>query len=228
MHIDIITIFPEMLRGFFQYGILKAAQEDKGLISINLHNLRDYTTDKHRIVDDRPFGGGPGMVLKPGPIFRAVEEIKKNLSPKPRIILLSARGKLFDQRKAEELSANENLLFICGRYQGVDERVQNLITDEISIGNFVLSGGEAACACIVEAVSRLIPGVLGNYDSIKGDSFQEPRRLGPPQYTRPREFRGKYVPEVLLSGNHEEIEKFRERKAREKTKENRPDLLKEE
>jgi tRNA (guanine37-N1)-methyltransferase len=224
MRVDIVTIFPEMLREFFQYGILKAAQEN-GVISVNLCNLRDFTDDKHRTVDDRPFGGGPGMVLKPGPIFRAVEKIKKELLADPRVVLLSARGKLFDQKKAEEFSHEENIIFICGRYEGVDERVQTIITDEISIGNFVLSGGEAACICVIEAVCRLVPGVLGNFNSIKGNSFQRADRLGPPQYTRPREFRGLRVPEVLLSGNHEEIKKFREEKAREKTMENRPDLL---
>ncbi len=227
MRIDIITIFPDMVEAFFEYGILETAQK-KGLISINLHNLRDFTEDKHRTVDDRPFGGGPGMVLKPEPIFRGVESVKKDLVSSPRVILLSARGKLFNQSKAEKLASEENIMLICGRYEGVDERVQEIITDEISIGNFVLSGGEAACACVVEAISRLIPGVLGNYDSIKGDSFQKPNRLGPPQYTRPREFRGLRVPEVLLSGNHGEIEKFREQKAMEKTRQNRPDLLGEE
>lgn len=231
MRIDIVTIFPEMLRGFFEYGILKSAQ-DQGLIQIKLHNLRDFTTDRHKTVDDRPYGGGPGMVLKPEPFFCAVDSIKEELAleekakTKIRVILLSAQGKLFGEKLALELAQENFLILLCGRYEGVDERVLEIATDELSIGDFVLSGGEIAAAAVVEAVCRLIPGVVGDYESIKQDSFYEKDLLGPPQYTRPPEFRGLKVPEVLLSGDHKKIEEFRKEKALEKTSKNRPDLLK--
>lgn len=227
MRIDILTIFPQMLQGFFEFGILKTAQE-KGLIEINLHNLREFTQDKHKQVDDRPYGGGPGMVLKPEPFFSGVESIKEKLSEgiKPRVILLSARGKLFNQEMAKELAKEESLILLCGRYEGVDERVLQVTHAEISIGNFVLSGGEIAAAAVVEAVCRLVPGVLGSQESVRSDSFYNGSLLGPPQYTRPPDYRGLRVPEVLLSGNHKEIEEFRREKALEKTARNRPDLPK--
>jgi len=229
MRIDILTIFPEMLRGFFDVGLLKSAQE-RGLIEIYLHNLRDFTTDKHKIVDDRPYGGGPGMVMKVEPFFRGVEFIKQQCASKRiskhRVILLSAQGKLFTQELAKELALERSLILLCGRYEGVDERVTHLITDELSIGDYVLSGGEIAAAAITEAVCRLIPGVVGDYESITHDSFYKENLLGPPQYTRPYEFMGLKVPDVLLSGDHKKIEEFRREKALEKTAKNRPDLLK--
>lgn len=231
MRIDILTIFPEMLRGFFDAGLLKSAQEN-GLIEIYLHNLRDFTTDKHKTVDDRPYGGGPGMVMKAEPFFRGVEFIKQKCAydgdkriSRPRVILLSAQGKLFTQELAKELARESALILLCGRYEGVDERVTHIITDELSIGDYVLSGGEIAAAVIVEAVCRLIPGVVGDYESVIHDSFYAENLLGPPQYTRPYEFMGLKVPDVLLSGDHKRIEEFRREKALEKTAKNRPDLL---
>ena len=229
MRIDILTIFPEMLSGFLEVGLLKSAQE-KGLLEIHLHNLRDFTTDKHKQVDDRPYGGGPGMVMKVEPFFRGVEFIKSQCASKriskPRVILLSAQGRLFTQERAKELAREESLILLCGRYEGVDERVTHIITDELSIGDYVLSGGEMAAAVITEAVVRLIPGVVSNYASVIHDSFYGENVLGPPQYTRPYEFRGLKVPDVLLSGDHKKIEEFRREKALEKTARNRPDLLK--
>ncbi|MFQ6117333.1 MAG: tRNA (guanosine(37)-N1)-methyltransferase TrmD [Candidatus Bipolaricaulia bacterium] len=227
MRIDILTIFPEMLEGFFAQGVIAQARE-RGLIEIFLHNLRDFTRDKHRQVDDRPYGGGPGMVLKPEPFFRGVEAIRAELpqGAEPRVILLSAGGRLFTQRVAKELAKEENLILLCGRYEGVDERVLEIATDELSIGDFVLSGGEIAAAAVAEAVARLVPGVVGDYESVKHDSFYDEDLLGPPQYTRPPVYRGLKVPEVLLSGNHQEVEEFRRQKRLEKTARNRPDLLK--
>ena len=226
MRIDILTIFPEMLEGFFAAGVIGQARE-RGLIEINVHDLRDFAYDKHRTVDDRPYGGGPGMVLKPEPFFRGVEALRAQLPPgsTPRVILLSARGKLFNQKMAKELAKEEFLILLCGRYEGVDERVLHITTDELSIGDFVLSGGEIAAAAVAEAVARLVPGVIGDYESVKHDSFHDEDLLGPPQYTRPPVYRGLAVPEVLLSGDHEEIEEFRRQKRLEKTAKNRPDLL---
>ena len=227
MRIDILTIFPEMLAGFFSQGVIAQARE-RGLIAIELHNLRDFVYDKHRQVDDRPYGGGPGMVLKPEPFFRGVEAVRAELpaEAKPRVILLSAGGRLFNQQMAKELAKEEYLILLCGRYEGVDERVVQITTDELSIGDFVLSGGEIAAAAVTEAVARLVPGVVGDYESVKGDSFYEENLLGPPQYTRPPVYRGLAVPEILLSGNHQEVEEFRRQKRWEKTARNRPDLLK--
>jgi tRNA (guanine37-N1)-methyltransferase len=226
MRIDILTIFPEMLEGFFSAGVIGQARE-KGLIEINLHNLRDFTTDKHRTVDDRPYGGGPGMVLKPEPFFRGVEHIRAQLPPgtKPRVILLSASGRLFTQKLAKELAKEASLILLCGRYEGVDERVLELCTDELSIGDFVLSGGELAAAVVAEAVCRLVPGVVGDYESVKDDAFYDENLVGPPQWTRPPVYRGLKVPEVLLTGDHKEIAEFRRQKRLEKTAKNRPDLL---
>jgi len=226
MRIDILTIFPEMLEGFFAQGVIAQARE-RGLIEIFLHNLRDFTHDKHRQVDDRPYGGGPGMVLKPEPFFRGVEAIRAELPQgvEPRVILLSAGGRLFTQKMAKELAQEENLILLCGRYEGVDERVLEIVTDELSIGDFVLSGGEIAAAAVAEAVARLVPGVVGSFESVKHDSFYDENLLGPPQYTRPPLYRGLAVPEVLLSGDHQEVEEFRRQKRWEKTAKNRPDLL---
>ena len=227
MRIDILTIFPAMLEGFFSAGVIAQARE-RGLIEIHLYDLRDFTEDRHRQVDDRPYGGGPGMVLKPEPFFRGVEHIRAQLpaGAAPRVILLSASGRLFTQEVAKALAREKNLILLCGRYEGVDERVLEICTDELSIGEFVLSGGEVAAAALAEAVSRLVPGVVGDYESVRGDAFYEEDLVGPPQWTRPPLFRGLAVPQVLLTGNHEEIEEFRRQKRLEKTARNRPDLLK--
>lgn len=227
MQIDIVTIFPQMLAGFFESGVIGAARE-AGLLKINLHDLRTFTTDKHQQVDDRPYGGGPGMVLKPEPFFRAVEFIQSQLPVEPKVILLSAQGKLFNQTMAKELAQAPAIILLCGRYEGVDERVLSICTNELSIGDYVLSGGEVAAAVVADCVARLVPGVIGKQESVERDSFYDEREklLGPPQYTRPPEFRGLRVPEVLLTGDHKKIEEFRRRAALEKTLKNRPDLLK--
>jgi tRNA (guanine37-N1)-methyltransferase len=239
MIFDVITIFPDFFSSLLAHGLLKRAAA-AGLAEYRLHDLRDSTDDKHRTVDDRTFGGGPGMVFKPEPLFRAVEAVKTDGANFP-VILLSPQGRLLTQSVARELAAEPRLALICGRYEGVDERVvEHLATDEISIGDFVLSGGELAAAVIMEAVTRLIPGALGNEESSEQDSFNAPEAasevrqdraavsaglLDFPHYTRPAEFRGWKVPEVLLSGNHEEIRQWRRRQALEKTWRKRPDLL---
>jgi len=221
----ILTIFPDFFQGPFQHGVVAKAK-DSGLIQIELHDLRNWTHDRHRTVDDRPFGGGEGMLLKPAPIFEAVESVWPERHPNQRLVLLSAQGKRFDQETARRFSGYQELFLICGRYEGVDERVvEHLADEELSIGDFVLSGGELAAALVIDAVARLLPGVLGNEDSAVWESFSEPGLLDCPQYTRPAEFRGWKVPEVLLSGNHEEIRRWRRQAAREKTARNRPDLL---
>jgi tRNA (guanine37-N1)-methyltransferase len=226
----VLTIFPEFFVGPFAHGVVKRAQ-DAGLLEIRIHNLRDWTFDRHKTVDDRPFGGGEGMVLKPEPIFLAVESIFPAHKPEQQVVLLSAQGELFDQGMANDLRAMASeLLLICGRYEGVDERVAEHLADrEISIGNYVLSGGELAAAVIVDSVARLIPGVLGNETSSTFDSFQESGHgeglLDCPHWTRPADFRGWKAPEVLLNGNHEEIRRFRKRTALEKTSRLRPDLI---
>jgi tRNA (guanine37-N1)-methyltransferase len=222
----IVTIFPGFFSGPLQHGVVAKAAES-GLLQIHIHDLREWTHDRHRTVDDRPFGGGEGMLLKPQPIFEAVESIwPARLPEKQRIILLSAQGRPFDQEAARRLAQYEELLLICGRYEGVDERVaEHLADEELSIGDFVLSGGELGAAMIVDAVARLLPGVLGNEDSALQESFSEPGLLDCPQYTRPADFRGWKVPEVLLSGNHEDIRKWRRQAARAKTAKNRSDLL---
>lgn len=224
MRVDIVTLFPELIAPYFEGGLLKAARE-RGVLEIRFHPLREYTTDKHRQVDDRPYGGGPGMVLKPEPFFLAVEAIQKDLPSKARVILLSARGRLFQQTLAHELSREEFLILLCGRYQEIDERVTTLASDEISIGDYVVSGGELPALVVTEAVCRLVPGVVGNQESLEADSFAMKNLLGPPQYTRPPEFRGMTVPDVLLSGDHAQIERWRQTQAREKTRKNRPDLM---
>jgi tRNA (guanine37-N1)-methyltransferase len=221
----VLTIFPEFFEGPFAHGVVKRARE-AGLLDIRIHDLRDWTFDAHRTVDDRPFGGGEGMLLKAAPIFEAVEAIWPERSEGSKVVLLSAQGKKFDQAKAREFSGLQELLLICGRYEGVDERVaEHLADEEISIGDYVLSGGELAAAVVVDAVARLQAGVLGNESSSVDESFSEEGLLDWPQYTRPAEFRGWKVPEVLIGGNHEEIRKLRRKAAREKTARYRPDLL---
>jgi tRNA (guanine37-N1)-methyltransferase len=229
----ILTIFPEFFHGPLDHGIIHRARES-GRIGIEVHDLRRWTHDRHRTVDDRPFGGGEGMVLKPGPLFDAVESIWPErdpaLSADPsldrRVILLSAQGRKFDQARARELARANELLLICGRYEGVDERVaEHLADEEISIGDFVLSGGELAAAVVMDVVARLQEGVLGNQDSAVFESFGEEGLLDCPQYTRPAEFRGWKVPETLLGGNHEAIRKWRRDAALEKTARLRPDLI---
>ena len=217
-----------MFAGVLNESILKIARE-KGLVQFHLHNIRNWTTDKHRSVDDRPYGGGPGMVMKPGPVFRAVEEAVGG-DEEAEKILLTPQGELFTQEMASELVAKKRLIFICGRYEGFDERIRlGLGLREISLGDFILAGGEIAAMAIIEAVVRLIPGVLGDEDSAKFESFScrtgETGLLDYPQYTRPRVFRGMQVPEVLLSGNHEKIRKWREKEALKKTRARRKDLL---
>jgi tRNA (guanine37-N1)-methyltransferase len=252
MRFDIVTIFPEFFSGPLDYGIVRRAREAR-LVDVHVHDLRAFTHDRHRTVDDRPFGGGEGMVLKPEPLFEAVESLaaanrsaeSAGRTDTAAIILLSASGRLFRQETARRFAHLERIIFLCGRYEGVDERVaEYLATDEISIGDFVLSGGELGAALIIDAVTRLIPGALGNEDSAVNESFStawerdegnsgqraqatNQALLDCPHYTRPAEFRGWSVPEVLLSGNHAEIRRWRLQKAIEKTRRNRPDLLSE-
>ena len=262
MQFDIITIFPEFFSGPLDYGIVRRAREAR-LVDVRVHDLRAFAHDRHRTVDDRPFGGGEGMVLKPEPLFEAVESLAGNAAAAGHgvppqgdatpatpsataIVLLSASGKLFRQDTARRFAQLDRVILLCGRYEGVDERVaEHLATDELSIGDFVLSGGELGAALIVDAVTRLIPGALGNEDSTVNESFSALEAEGSevmfptshqslvtshllldcPHYTRPAEFRGWSVPEVLLGGNHEEIRRWRQQKALEKTQRNRPDLL---
>lgn len=227
MKFHIVTIFPGFFTSPFEQGVIYRAQE-KGLLEILVHDLRHWTYDRHRTVDDRPFGGGEGMLLKPQPLFEAVEEILPLRDKRSRVVLLSAQGGRFAQTVAREYAELEELVLICGRYEGVDERVaEYLADDELSIGDFVLSGGELAAAVVVDAVGRLVPGVLGNEESSRNESFSEAREdgLDCPQYTRPAEFRGWKVPDVLLGGNHEEIKRWRRAASREKTNRLRPDLL---
>jgi tRNA (guanine37-N1)-methyltransferase len=224
MTFHILTIFPDFFRGPFQYGVVAKALA-AGKIDIRIHDLRQWTYDRHRSVDDRPFGGGEGMLMKPEPIFLAAETILPEKSDNNRIVLLSAQGRVFDQAAARRWSGLDELLLICGRYEGVDERVAiQLADEETSIGDFVLSGGELPAALIIDAVARLVPGVLGNEASSENESFSR-GLLDCPQFTRPADFRGYTVPEVLVGGNHEEIREWRQRTAHAKTARNRPDLL---
>ena len=227
MLIDIITIFPEVCKPYLDSSILGIAQE-KGKLEIHLHNLRDYTLDKHRKVDDRPFGGGPGMILTPEPVFRAVEAIKQTADGRrqtAKVILLTPQGKTLNQKLAEKLSKRKHLILICGRYEGVDERVrESLVDEEISIGDYILSGGELAALVLTDSLARLLPGVLGHKDSNVRESFSD-NLLEYPQYTRPADFRGLRVPQVLLSGDHKKIEEWRKHQAVKITKKKRPDLL---
>ncbi len=248
MKIDLLTIFPEFFRGPLEFGIIRRARE-AGLVTISVHDLRSFAHDRHRTVDDRPFGGGEGMVLKPEPIFECIESL--NIAPRAErlngrarqsVVLLSAQGKRFDQSVASELAKLEQIVLICGRYEGVDERVAESLADrELSVGDFVLSGGELGAAVIVDCVTRLIPGAVGNEASTQQESFTAHVQVASgdapsstcasgglldyPHYTRPAEFRGMPVPEVLASGNHDEIRRWRRRTALEKTLRNRPDLL---
>ncbi len=226
MRIDIITIFPKMFAPVLNESIIKRAQA-KRLVKINIHDLRNYTRDKHRKVDDRPFGGGPGMVFRPEPIFRAVESIKpRTENPRPKIILLTPQGKRLDQRLAKRLSRYKHLILICGHYEGIDERVrQKLVTDEISIGDYVLTCGELPAMVLVDSMVRLIPKVLGKDESTHFESFSQ-GLLEYPQYTRPAVYRGMQVAKILLSGNHRLIAKWRREMTLKVTKKKRPDLLK--
>jgi tRNA (guanine37-N1)-methyltransferase len=231
MTFHVLTIFPEFFRGPFEHGVVARAAKS-GLLRLSIRDLRDWTYDVHRTVDDRPFGGGEGMVMKPQPLFEAVEAMMPERNPeRQRVVLLSAQGPLFNQRAARRLAQYEDLLLICGRYEGVDERVgEHLADEELSVGDYVLSGGELAAAVVVDSVARLIPGVLGNEESARNESFSEEDDgglgvLDCPHYTRPAEFRGWRVPDVLIGGNHAEIRKWRRRAAIEKTGRLRPDLL---
>jgi len=229
LRVNIITIFPDYFREAFDYGIVRRARAAE-LVDIKAHDLRSWASAKHHVVDDRPFGGGDGMVLKPEPIFAAVESLagarqRKDVAANKRVVLLSPQGKPFTQTLARELAASEQLVLVCGRYEGVDERVaDSLVTDEISIGDYVLSGGEPAALVVVDAVVRLIPGALGSETSAATESFSD-GLLDYPHYTRPAEFEGLRVPEILLTGHHAEIARWRCEAALEKTKRNRPDLL---
>ena len=223
MKCDVLTLFPDILTAYLNESILKRAR-DKELLDVNLVNIRDFASGPHRQVDDYPFGGGAGMVLKPEPVFRAMDALKEDGEPR-RVVLLSPQGRPFDQSMAEDYAKEERkFVFICGRYEGIDERVRALVDEEVSIGDFVLTGGELGALVIIDAVTRLIPGVLGDEKSIEDESFSW-GLLDYPHYTRPREFRGLDVPPVLLSGNHEEIRLWRRREALKKTLEVRPDLI---
>lgn len=229
LHVDIITIFPDYFREAFDYGIVRRARA-AGLVDIRAHDLRAWTTDKHHMVDDRPFGGGDGMVLKPEPIFAAVASLvgagrRESVAAGKRVVLLSPQGRCFTQAMAAEFAKCDQLVLICGRYEGVDERVaEALVTDEISIGDYVLSGGEPAALVMIDATVRLLPGALGSATSATTESFSD-GRLDYPHYTRPPEFAGMRAPEVLLNGNHAEIARWRREASLNKTKRNRPDLL---
>jgi tRNA (guanine37-N1)-methyltransferase len=225
LEIDILTLFPKMFAGVFSESLIGKAQK-KELVKIRVHNLRDWAKDKHKTTDDRPFGGGPGMVLKPEPIWAAVKELQKaGLKKESKVLLLTPQGRMFNQRKAEELSEEKQLILICGHYEGVDERVREaLVDEEVSIGDYVLSGGELPAAVVTEAVVRLIPGVVGKEESLIEESFSK-GLLEYPQYTQPANFLGHQVPKVLTSGNQEEIRKWRQRQALVRTKNNRPDLF---
>lgn len=221
MNINVLSLFPPMFEGVFQQSIMKKAQE-KNAVSLNVVDIREFA-DKKRQVDDYPFGGGAGMVLKAEPVFNAVESLRTE--QKPRVILLCPQGERFTQKKAEELALEQELVFICGHYEGYDERIrEHLVTDEISIGDFVLTGGELAAMAVIDSVVRLLPGVLGNADSQIQDSFST-GLLEHPHYTRPAEFRGWKVPAVLTSGNHAKVDEWREQQSLQRTLERRPDLL---
>ncbi len=230
MIFHVLTIFPEFFRGPFEYGVVARARE-AGSLEIRIHDLREWTYDRHRSVDDRPFGGGEGMVLKPGPIFEAVETIwPERNSGRQKVVLLSAQGELFNQRAARRLKDAGELLLICGRYEGVDERVsEHLADEELSIGDYVLSGGELAAVVVIDSVARLLPGVLGNEASSVFESFGDrgecPGMLDSPHYTRPANFRGWQVPEALVGGDHAAVQEWRRRAALEKTRRRRPELL---
>jgi tRNA (guanine37-N1)-methyltransferase len=221
MRVDFVTIFPELCSGFLNYGLILQARE-KQILDLQIHDLRNFTHDRHRTVDDVPYGGGPGMVFKPEPLFEAIETIRQ---PGGLVIMPGPQGEPFSRKIAEELSAATQLVFICGRYEGVDERVSEALGDrEISIGDFVTMGGELPSLMMVEAIARFVPGVVGRQESVLGDSFQD-SLLDYAHYTRPEEFHGLRVPPVLLSGNHEQIRRWRRKMALRRTRERRPDLL---
>ena len=227
MVFDVVTIFPDFFKGPFDFGVVRRGRE-KGLIETRVHDLRDFASDHHHTVDDRPFGGGEGMVFKPEPIFKAVETVRED--DRSEVVVLAAAGRRFNQAEALRLSKADQVILICGRYEGIDERViEHLATAEISVGDFILSGGEIAAALVVDAVTRYVPGVVGKEESILRDSFSDPAALTQlvehPHYTRPAEFRGWKVPEVLISGDHEAVRKWRDEAALKKTTTNRPDLL---
>jgi tRNA (guanine37-N1)-methyltransferase len=224
MRIDILTLFPEMFESPLGYSILRRAQE-QGIVAITITNIRDFATDKYRKVDDKPYGGGPGMVMMPGPVFDCFEHVA-SLAPQPgRVLLLSPQGQPFHQAKARELAREERLILLAGRYEGFDERIRlGLGAEQISIGDFVLNGGELAAMVVIDAVVRLLPGALGDEDSAKDDSFST-GLLEYPQYTRPEDFRGMKVPEILLSGDHAKIAQWRRQQSLERTQSWRPDLL---
>jgi len=226
LHFDILTLFPGIFEGFLSESVLKNAL-DAEKIRIHLHNMRDWADDKHSSMDDRPFGGGPGMVLKVDRVVPCVEEVQRRQPVPGRLIMLTPQGQTFNQQFAESLAAEKRLLLICGRYEGFDERIMDLLKpEEISIGDYILNGGEVAAMVIIESVMRLIPGILGDADSNRYDSFSSGNRLlDCAQYTRPREYRGLAVPEVLLNGHHAEIDRWREKSVQERTAEKRPDLL---
>jgi tRNA (guanine37-N1)-methyltransferase len=221
---DIVTIFPRMIEAGLAEGVVGRAR-DRGVLDVVVHHLRDFTTDRHHVVDDVPFGGGPGMVMKPEPFFTAVEAIAASRGTPGAVVLLSPAGRRFTQAEAERLAGLRHVVLLCGRYEGVDERVRDAVaTEEISIGDYVLSGGEVPALAIVDAVARLVPGVVGDEQSVAGDSFVR-GLLDYPHYTRPAEYRGRRVPDVLLSGHHGEIRKWRRAEALRRTLERRPDLL---
>lgn len=224
MRFDVLTLFPEMFEGFLSSSIIKRAIE-QGLVEASIVNFREYSTDKHRTVDDTPYGGGGGMVLKPEPLFRAVEALTEGTEARPPVLMMSPQGTPFSQKKAEELSRCSRLILLCGHYEGFDERIrQHLVDEEISIGDYVLTGGELPAMVLMDSVARLVPGVLGNTGSAEEDSFST-GLLEYPQYTRPADFRGWKVPDVLLSGHHAAIERWRRQQSLERTYKRRPDLL---
>jgi tRNA (guanine37-N1)-methyltransferase len=225
MRFDILTLFPEMFSGYLGQSILRLAIE-RGLVEVRLHDIRDWARDRHRTVDDRPFGGGPGMVLKVEPVIECVEAVRGMDADAGHLVMLTPQGRQFDQSLAEQLAARGRLLLLCGRYEGFDERVRQILRpDEISIGDYVLGGGEVPAMVIVDAVARLVPGVLGDEESSRQDSFSgEERLLDFAQYTRPREYRGYEVPDDLLSGNHDEIAQWRRQQSEERTRQQRADL----
>jgi tRNA (guanine37-N1)-methyltransferase len=223
MKIDVLTLFPEMFEGVFGSSILKRARE-KEAVTYNVVNFREYADNKHKTVDDYPYGGGAGMVLKPQPIFDAVEGLSQDTSAKPRVILLCPQGERHSQKKAEQLSEEEHLIFICGHYEGYDERIRDIVTDEISIGDFILTGGELGAMVVIDSVVRLLPEVLGKQESHIQDSFST-GLLEHPHYTRPADFRGLKVPDVLISGNHKLVDEWRIKESLRRTWERRPDLF---
>jgi tRNA (guanine37-N1)-methyltransferase len=228
MRFDVLTLFPEMFSGYMTQSLLKLAIE-RGLVQINLHNIRNWSRDKHQCVDDRPFGGGPGMVIKPEPTVEAVEEVQSQGNAPGHLILLTPQGQQLGQKLVEKLATYKRLLLLCGRYEGFDQRVSDILQpEEISVGDFVLNGGEVAAMTVIDTVIRLVPGVLGDEDSSRDDSFSTGNRLlEHSQYTRPREYRGHEVPEVLLSGDHPQIAAWRKQNSIERTRQRRPDLLEE-